>query len=163
MYASNHDGLLSLDVLMVQIGDIEKHMASRYVVKYKPCVSLKGTIKRNTTGCRYHCAQNECAHLFYPSNHIRIGMQEIYHYLYREGFCANPNIDAMYHMRELCDVYHVIVSKYLIEQFISAMAILYRNTAVLHDCECNVMYDCECKLIVDYFSEKKNVFNCLMI
>ena len=154
-YESNHDGLLSLDVIMVKIGDLERHMASRYIVKYKPCVSLEGTIKRNTTGCRYRCAQHECSHIFYPDNHLRIAMQEIYHYLYREGFCANPNIDAMYHMRELCEQYYTLVSKHLIEQFIAAMTLLHRNTSVLFTCECNVANDCVCKSVTDYFCTKK--------
>ena len=154
-YEVNHDGMLSLDVIIVRKGDLEKHMALHYVIKYKPCVSLKGTIKRNTMGCRYQCAQQECVHTFYPSNHLRIAMQEIYHYLYREGFCANPNTDAMYHMRELCKLYYTIVSKHLIEQFISTMALLHKNTMVLFNCECNVAEDCVCKSVTNYFCAKK--------
>jgi hypothetical protein len=55
-------------------------------------------------------------------------MQAVYYYLYREGFNKNPNTDVMYHMRELCQQFYTVVSKYLIEQFISAMTLLYKNT-----------------------------------
>ena len=153
-FEGNYDGLLSLDVIIVEIGDIEIHMSSRYVIKYKPCAGLEGTIKRDTTGCKFRCAFNECDHLFYPNNYLRLAMKEIFNYLYCEGFSENPNIDAVYHTRELCAKYHTIVSEHLIKQFISAMAVLYINTSVLRDCLCNVASDCICKPITDYFLAK---------
>lgn len=72
--------------------------------------------------------QYEYSHIFYPNNHLRHTMQAVYYYLYREGFNKNPNTDVMYHMRELCQQFYTVVSKYLIEQFISAMTLLYKNT-----------------------------------
>jgi hypothetical protein len=81
-------------------------------------------------------------------------MQGIYHYLYRQGFTENPSCDYMYYMRELCQEHDTIVSKYLIEQFISAMTLLHRNTWILQNCECNLSEDCVCKSIVDHFCKK---------
>jgi hypothetical protein len=52
-YEAKYPGMVSLDVIIVKKGDIDKHMASRYIIKYEPCVSSKGTIKRNNVGCRH--------------------------------------------------------------------------------------------------------------
>jgi hypothetical protein len=56
-------------------------------------------------------------------------------------------------MRLLCNVHGVIVSKYLIKQFMDATALLYDNTRIIATCECS-MADCECKSVVDYFVKK---------
>jgi hypothetical protein len=130
-------------------------MASRYVIKYEPCVTLGGTaVRRDTTGCRHTGGHFECKHVFWPRNHLMGIMQGIYHYLYRQGFTENPSCDYMYYMRELCQEHDTIVSKYLIEQFISAMTLLHRNTWILQNCECNLSEDCVCKSIVDNFCKK---------
>ena len=154
-FEGNYDGVLSLDVIIVEIGDIEIHMSSRYVVKYKPCAGLTGTLKRDTTGCKFRCAFNECTHLFYPNNFLRLAMKEIFNYLYCEGFSENPNIDFAYHMKELGRKYQTIVSEHLIEQIISATSLLYKNNAIMEECICNIAYDCVCTSILDYFFEKK--------
>ena len=53
VYDAQHDGMLSLDVVIVRAGCIEQHSHARYMVKYIPCVNSSGTaIKRITTGCR---------------------------------------------------------------------------------------------------------------
>jgi hypothetical protein len=154
-FEGNYDGVLSLDVIIVEIGDTEIHMSSRYVVKYKPCASLKGTIKRDTTGCKFRCAFNECSHLFYPNNFLRLAMKEIFNYLYCEGFSENPSTDYAYHMRELARKYKTIVSEHLIKQIISATSLLYINNSVMEECLCNVPDDCVCKPVFDYFFAKK--------
>ena len=154
-FEGNYDGVLSMDVIIVEIGDVEIHMSSRYVVKYKPCSGLTGTLKRDTTGCKFRCAFNECAHLFYPNNFLRLAMKEIFNYLYCEGFSDNPNIDYVYHTRELNRKYETIVSEHLIKQVISATALLYKNNAIMEECLCNVADDCVCTTILDYFFGKK--------
>ena len=153
-YEGNYDDVLSLDVIIVEIGDAEIHMSSRYVIKYKPCSGLTGTLKRGTTGCKFQCAFNECAHIFYH-NFLRPAMKEIFNYLYREGFSDNPNIDYEYHRRELNRKHETIVSEHLIKQIISAASILYKNNAIIEECLCNVAYDCVCAPILDYFFGKK--------
>jgi hypothetical protein len=144
-FEAKHQGMLSLDVIIVKKGNLERHMASRYVIKYESCVTLEGAVRRDTTGCRHMGGQFECKHVFYPCNHLMGIMQSIYHYLYREGFTRNPNHNFMYHMRELCEEYDTVVSKYLIEQFISAITLLHKNTMILYECECNLAEDCVCK------------------
>jgi hypothetical protein len=150
-------GIRSLDVMIVQMGNLERHMASRYIIKYKPCVNnLKGLVKRDTTGCRF-MGSPRCKHFFFRGeNYLLDLMQNVYHYLYREGFSNTPNYDFVYHMRELCDRLNMLVSTYLIEQFIYAMALLYKNTEIMHyTSECNVADDCKCKPIIDRFCVKK--------
>jgi hypothetical protein len=156
-FEANHQGMLSLDVIIVRKGNLERHMASRsrYVIKYEPCVTLEGTaVRRDTTGCRHMGGQFECKHVFWPRNHLMGIMQSIYHYLCREGFTRNPSCNYMYYMRELCEEYDTVVFKYLIEQFISAMTLLHKNTMILHRCECNLAEDCVCKSVTDYFCKK---------
>ena len=154
-FEGNYDGMLSLDVIIVSIGDTEIHMSSRYVVKYKPCAGLKKTIRRDTTGCKFRCVFNECVHLLFPNNFLRLAMKEIFNYLYCEGFSENSNIDFAYHMRELCRKYQTIVSQHLIEQVIYAASLLYINNSIMEECLCNVYSDCVCTKIFDYFFEKK--------
>ena len=148
----NYDNILSLDVLIMQIGSDEIHMSSRYVVKYTPCISLEGTIKRDTTGCKYRC--EDCTHSFFPDCFLRLSMREIFNYLYCEGYSLNPNIDYEHHMRILARRYQTIVSKHLIKQVISAVSILHINTEVLAECVCNLGDDCVCESITKYFSAK---------
>ena len=158
-FEAKHQGMLSLDVLIVQIGNIGRHMGALVVIKYEPCVNnSKWLIKRDTTGCRFTFA-SQCKHFRMPGwEYLRGLLQDVYHYLYREGFSKDPNYDFVYHMRELCDRYDTLVSKYLIEQFIRTMTLLYKNTEIMYyNCECNAADDyCICKPITDRFCVKKN-------
>jgi hypothetical protein len=38
-FEAKHRGMLSLDVIIVRKENLERHMASRYVIKYEPCVT----------------------------------------------------------------------------------------------------------------------------
>ena len=153
-YEAIHYGMLSLDVVTVCVGNIEQHSTARYIVKYIPCVdSLETMVRRNTVGCRLVWS-GYCTHsIRIGRNYLADVIQGVYNYLYGVGFSLHPNNDYDYHMRELCDRYSVIVSKYLIKQYIDVMALLYENTRILATCECSTS-DCVCRLIVNRFVKK---------
>jgi hypothetical protein len=148
----NYNNLISMDAIIMQIGNDDIHMSSRYVVKYNPCMSLEGTIKRDTVGCKYR--SEDCAHTVFPDRFLRRSMKEVFNYLYCEGYSLNPNIDYEYHRRTLAVRYQTIVSQHLIKQIISAVSILYLSNEVLAECLCNFADDCMCESIVKYFSQK---------
>ena len=55
----------SFDVLLVQMSDFERHMAARYIIKWKPCVDTrKRVVKRDSTGSRY-MGSSYCKHYFF--------------------------------------------------------------------------------------------------
>ena len=152
-FEGNYNGLLSLDVILIKTGDNEIHKSARYCVKYTPCLSLDGAIKRDTVGCEYK--RMDCMHNSFADRFLRLAMQNILNYLYREGYSENPNIDALYHMKELARQYYTIVSERLIMQVIHTVSILYISNSVLTTCSCNMREDCVCVSITDYFCVKK--------
>jgi hypothetical protein len=150
-YEAKHYGVVSFDVVIVRTGALSDHTTARYVIKYIPCVD-KTILRRNTIGCRL-LRSGYCVHTAnIGRNHLSDMIRSIYDYLHEMSFRMNPNNDYDYHMRLLCNVYGVIVSKYLIKQFMIGMALLYSNTRIIANCECCTA-DCECKSIVDYFQK----------
>jgi hypothetical protein len=152
VYEAQHHGMYSLDVVIVRAGNTEQHTLARYVTNYIPCMNSSGTaIKRQTVGCRIHTS-GHCMHAVhigreYLANIVR----DVYQYLHTVGFCFHPNTDYDYHMRELASRHLVVVSKYLIKQFINSIRLLYENTRILDLCKCCNRFECVCKSVVEAF------------
>jgi hypothetical protein len=152
VYEARHYGMDSLDVVIVRAGDTDQHTHARYVVKYIPCMNSSNTaIKRQTMGCRIHTSEH-CMHsVLIGRNYLADIVRNVYQYLHTVAFCLYPNTDYDYHMRELASLHLVVVSKYLIKQFINSTRLLYKNTRVVIKCNCHKS-DCVCKLVVNHFS-----------
>jgi hypothetical protein len=135
------------------MSDLERHMAARYMTKWKPCVDTrKRVVKRDSTGSRY-MGSSYCKHYFFPGvNSLIEILHSIYTYLYREGYSATPNYDAIYHMNYICTTYNTLISKYLVEQFLQYMKLLYDHVIFMfNNCGCNVAHDCVCEPIVQRY------------
>jgi hypothetical protein len=144
--------MLSLDVVIVRAGVVKDHATARFIIKHIPCVD-KTIMRRNTIGCRL-LRSGYCVHsVTIGRNYLSDIIRSVYDYLHEMSFKADPNTDYDYHMRLLSNLHGVIVSRYLIEQFMNAMSLLYDNTRIIATCKCR-MADCECKSIVDFFKNK---------
>ena len=160
VYEAKQQGMHSLDVVIYRAGDTAQHSHARYVIKYLPCMNSLGTaIKRGTTGCRIHTTQEHCHHsVLVGRNFLADLVRHVYQYLHTNGFCLYPNMDYDYHMRELASLHAVVVSKYLIKQFLNSMRLLYIHTRVIAMCNCSENLECVCKSVVRQFLvENKNV------
>ena len=153
VYEIQHRGMHSLDVVICRAGDISQHSHARYVIKYFPCVNSSGTaIKRGTIGCRIYTTREHCHHSVLVGREFLADLvRTVYQYLHTNGFCAYPNMDCDYHMRELASLYSVVVSKYLIKQFINSMRLLYVETRVIAMCKCYENLECVCKSVTEHF------------
>ena len=156
IYEAEHHGMHSWDVVISRAGDTAQHTHARYVVKYLPCVNSSGTaIKRQTTGCRIYTTREHCQHsVLVGRDFLADIVRNVYQYLHTIGFCLYPNMDYDYHMRELASLYLVVVSKYLIKQFINSMRLLYVETRVISMCKCCNGFECVCKSVVEHFVKK---------
>ena len=153
IYEAEQHGMHSLDVVICRAGDTSQHSHARYVIKYLPCVNSSGTaIKRGTVGCKIYTTREHCQHsVLVGRDYLADIVRTVYQYLHTNGFCLYPNMDYDYHMRELASLYSVVVSKYLIKQFINSMRLLYVKTRVIAMCKCCENLECVCKPVTQYF------------